>query len=445
MPLSSRMSRRQALSTFANGFGMLGLAGLLAAEARADGGDSQPSGGRSCRCTPPRAKRVIFLFMPGGPSHVDLFDPKPRLAADNGKPLPFAKPKLERTKTGNLLASPWKFSKHGQSRHRGQRAVPARRVVRRRPLRHPLDGRRQHQPHRRLPADEHRRAGVLAGRAWARGCSTAWAPRTRTCPASSSSARPQPAQGRRSGRRASCPAAYQGTLVSRPEEPDRQPAQPRGSTCDRQRDQLDALQQLNELHQREPRRATAGSTPASRRSSWPSACRREAPEAFDVDARDRRRRRRSTASTTPTTDIFGRQCLLARRLVGARRAVRAGLSHADREAIELPALGPARRPARRTCRTTAPATDQPIAGAADRPEGAAACSTTRWSSGAASSAARRPPRAPTAASTTRSASRCGWPAAASRAAWPTARPTSSAGTPSRTRSTSTTCTPRSCT
>src|SRR5439155_12752765 len=63
----------------------------------------------------PRAKRVIFLYMPGGPSHVDLFDPKPRLNTDNGKPLPFEKPKLERTKTGNLLASPWKFKKHGQS------------------------------------------------------------------------------------------------------------------------------------------------------------------------------------------------------------------------------------------------------------------------------------------------------------------------------------------
>src|SRR5262245_14916991 len=63
----------------------------------------------------PRAKRVIFLYMPGGPSQLDLFDPKPRLAQDNGKPLPFEKPKLERTKTGNLLASPWSFSKHGQS------------------------------------------------------------------------------------------------------------------------------------------------------------------------------------------------------------------------------------------------------------------------------------------------------------------------------------------
>src|SRR5439155_24195760 len=64
---------------------------------------------------PPRAGRVIFLYMPRGPSHVDLFAPTPRLATDNGKPLPFEKPKLERTKTGNLLASPWKFKKHGRS------------------------------------------------------------------------------------------------------------------------------------------------------------------------------------------------------------------------------------------------------------------------------------------------------------------------------------------
>ena len=45
-----------------------------------------------------KAKRVIFLFMSGGPSHVDLFDPKPRLALDDGKPLPFDQPKLVRTR-----------------------------------------------------------------------------------------------------------------------------------------------------------------------------------------------------------------------------------------------------------------------------------------------------------------------------------------------------------
>ena len=58
---------------------------------------------------------MIFLFMSGGPSHVDLFDPKPQLAARNGQPLPFEMPKLVRTKTGNLLASPFKFEKRGQS------------------------------------------------------------------------------------------------------------------------------------------------------------------------------------------------------------------------------------------------------------------------------------------------------------------------------------------
>src|SRR5262245_13032648 len=105
-------SRRDLLATAGTGFGLLALADLLAAEEkRAEAAAARavnPYAVRKPHFTP-RAKRVIFLYMPGGPSHVDLFDPKPRLAADNGKPLPFAKPRLERTKTGNLLASPWKF------------------------------------------------------------------------------------------------------------------------------------------------------------------------------------------------------------------------------------------------------------------------------------------------------------------------------------------------
>ena len=110
------ISRRQALRTFANGFGMIGLAGLLAAEsgpARAADADNPLA--VKPPMFEPRAKRVIFLFMSGGPSHVDLFDPKPRLDQDNGKPLPFEQPKLVRTRTTNLLKSPFKFSKRGQS------------------------------------------------------------------------------------------------------------------------------------------------------------------------------------------------------------------------------------------------------------------------------------------------------------------------------------------
>ncbi len=104
------MNRRQVLGYFANGFGMVAFASLLADEASA-----APSNPLAVK--PPqfsaKARRVIFLFMSGGPSHVDLFDSKPRLDRENGKPLPFEMPKLVRTKTGNLLGSPFKFKGGG--------------------------------------------------------------------------------------------------------------------------------------------------------------------------------------------------------------------------------------------------------------------------------------------------------------------------------------------
>ena len=97
-PDPPRISRRRVLGTAANGFGLLGLAGLLAeAQARepsrGEGSTSNPLAVRPVR-TMPRARRAIFIFLNGGPSHVDLLDPKARLAADHGKPLPFEKPKL---------------------------------------------------------------------------------------------------------------------------------------------------------------------------------------------------------------------------------------------------------------------------------------------------------------------------------------------------------------
>ncbi|MEM7395572.1 MAG: DUF1501 domain-containing protein, partial [Verrucomicrobiota bacterium] len=95
------LSRRDWIKRCGAGFGSLALADLLAAE-------TQPH-------FTPRAKRVIFLFMHGGPSHIDTFDYKPKLQADHGKPLPFAKPRIEFAKTGNLLKSPWAFKQHGAS------------------------------------------------------------------------------------------------------------------------------------------------------------------------------------------------------------------------------------------------------------------------------------------------------------------------------------------
>lgn len=100
------------LKSHALGFGYLALASLLADEAR---GESSPSVLSRAPHFIPRAKRVVFLFMKGGPSHVDTFDYKPRLQRDHGKDLPFAKPRVQFAKTEKLLKSPWSFHPAGAS------------------------------------------------------------------------------------------------------------------------------------------------------------------------------------------------------------------------------------------------------------------------------------------------------------------------------------------
>jgi hypothetical protein len=89
---------------------MLALRGLLDSEAAAAPGN--PLARRQPHHTP-RAKRILFLFMKGGPSQVDTFDYKPRLQKDHGQPLPFDKPRVQFAPTGKLLGSPWSFSQHG--------------------------------------------------------------------------------------------------------------------------------------------------------------------------------------------------------------------------------------------------------------------------------------------------------------------------------------------
>lgn len=98
-------SRRRLLQSAACGFGSLAFAGIAQAA-------SEPKPHHL-----PRANRVIFLFMHGGPSHVDTFDYKPELQARSGERLPFAPAKnLDPTATSQakLLGSPWKFGQHGE-------------------------------------------------------------------------------------------------------------------------------------------------------------------------------------------------------------------------------------------------------------------------------------------------------------------------------------------
>lgn len=104
------MTRRDILRTMGSGFGMLGLSQFAEAGAPAASPlDPKPPH------FPGKAKHVIYLFLNGGPSQVDTFDPKPMLTKYHGKPMPTGGNLKTERKTGNLLGSPFKFVKHGQS------------------------------------------------------------------------------------------------------------------------------------------------------------------------------------------------------------------------------------------------------------------------------------------------------------------------------------------
>lgn len=112
---SSKLSRRDLLERSGLGVGMLGLAGVFAAcrELAAESVAS-PASSMSPKPShhPARAKRVIHLFLNGGPSHIDTFDPKPELHKLAGQALPNSL-QTER-KTGGALPSPFRFEKYGE-------------------------------------------------------------------------------------------------------------------------------------------------------------------------------------------------------------------------------------------------------------------------------------------------------------------------------------------
>ncbi len=97
-------SRRRMLQRCSTGFGSVALAGLLRRSASAARVDH-----------PAKAKHVIFCFMSGGVSHVDSFDPKPKLKELHGKPMPVAVQRTQFNKNGNVMASPFEFKRYGQS------------------------------------------------------------------------------------------------------------------------------------------------------------------------------------------------------------------------------------------------------------------------------------------------------------------------------------------
>lgn len=111
--MRAAINRREWLARSGIGFGAVALSAMLAEDAAKAAGATSPVAAKQPHF-PARAKRVIHLFMNGGPSHVDTFDPKPALARYAGKELPVPNLPTER-KTGAAFPSPFKFQKHGKS------------------------------------------------------------------------------------------------------------------------------------------------------------------------------------------------------------------------------------------------------------------------------------------------------------------------------------------
>jgi hypothetical protein len=107
--MTTPITRRDLLKNSALGFGALAFSSLLEA-ARGEA----PTTRAHAAHFEPKAKRVIFMFMKGGPSAIDTFDPKPLLTRDHGKAYPLTRPRVTFASTGTLLKSPWKFKQYGQ-------------------------------------------------------------------------------------------------------------------------------------------------------------------------------------------------------------------------------------------------------------------------------------------------------------------------------------------
>ena len=307
------LSRRQLLQRTGMGLGTLALApllqSLLPASAAAEGDVAANPLARRAPHFRPRAKHVIHLFMNGGPSHVDTFDPKPQLTKYAGKNLPFTL--ATERKTGSAFASPFKFHKHGQSGIEVSELFPhtAACIDDVAVIRSMVADIPNHEPsfllmncgEARLP-----RPSLGAWLTYGLGAENQNLPAfVVLCP------KGLPTVGRQNWQSAFLPGAFQGTYIdSQHTEVDKliEHIQNRQSTARRQRRQLDLLQELNERHRRDrPHDAMLDARITSFELAYRMQC--EAPEAFDVGCEPKH------ILELYGPGVQGRQMLMARRLV----------------------------------------------------------------------------------------------------------------------------------
>jgi hypothetical protein len=265
---------------------------------------------------PARAKAVICLFMYGGVSQVDTWDPKPELNKHNGQPMPNLDrdPLFKARKPGVLLGSPRKFSKHGQSGIEVSDFFPhlARRIDDLAVIRGTYTDSFAHGSGLLQMNTGYLRQGYPCLGSWVSyGLGTV----NQNLPAFVVllDQRGGPISGPPNWGAGFMPAAHQGTQLRVNGEPILYLSPPAGVSSAQQRNQLDLLNDFNRQHQR----ATPDNSELSARiASYELAFRMQAsaPEAVDL-AQETEATKRLYGLDRPLTEKFGRRCLLARRLI----------------------------------------------------------------------------------------------------------------------------------
>jgi hypothetical protein len=315
-------TRRNFLRTAGGGFGAIALAalladeGLLAAEAAEPAYPASPLAPRKPH-RPAKARRVIFLFMAGGPSHLETFDPKPELQRLNGQRLPssFGPVKTRRAVDKNrLLGTRRTFKKHGRSGIEVSDLLPhlagcvddlcVIRSCRGDSVTHPESV--------YLMNTGFTRMGRPSLGSWlAYGLGT----ENQNMPAFV--VLPDPAGWVKGGAPAwgngFLPAAYQGTLIRGGASPILHLETPKEIGADQQRRTLDLINQLNRQHSKQRREDTELS---ARIAAYELAFRmqKHAPEIVDIAGETEATRRLYGLDQKETAE-FGTRCLLARRMV----------------------------------------------------------------------------------------------------------------------------------
>ncbi len=312
--LLHQLSRRDWMSRTATGFAGLALGALLAEE-RA-GAEPAASDTLPQPHFPPRARAVIQLFQHGGPSHVDLLDPKPELNRRNGQPMPdYFTDRVRLTQHGNLLGTPFRFLRWGQCGVEYSEILPHTAscaddiaVIR--------SMHTEHNNHEQALWMMHT-GRIVSGRptlgAWvnyALGAENQNLPAYVVLRNDSS----LPTDGARNWSSGFLPPRYQGVHFRHTGTPVLylQPATPTSERTQELR--RDLLRQLNAEHQ--ARHPVLADDLEARVASYEMAARMQlhASEALDLG-------RETTATHAlygigePTTDSYGRRCLIARRLV----------------------------------------------------------------------------------------------------------------------------------